>query len=75
MVDNPRICVVVPCFNEEEMLGEFFEAVIPRLETAAGRSDQPTNTAAATTVVQRPFLSPTAVCVTFWVRTIRFESR
>src|SRR5437899_3222941 len=32
-----------------------------------------TRTAAATTVVQRPFLSPTAVCVTFCVRTISFE--
>ena len=35
----------------------------------------PTSTAAATTVVHRPFLSPTAVCVTFWVRTISFDSR
>ena len=35
----------------------------------------PTSTAAATTVVQRPFLSPTAVWVTFWVRTISFERR
>src|SRR5207249_4369558 len=39
------------------------------------RERQPTRTAAATTVVQRPFLSPTAVCVTFWVRTIWFERR
>src|SRR6185312_5261381 len=36
--------------------------------------DQPTSTAAATTVVHRPFLSPTAVCVTFCVRTIWFDS-
>ena len=40
----------------------------------AGRR-YPTRTAAAITVVQSPFLSPTAVWVTFWVRTIWFESR
>src|SRR5204863_7435450 len=40
-----------------------------------GGKTYPTSTAAATTVVQRPFLSPTAVWVTFWVRTISFESR
>ncbi len=36
---------------------------------------QPMSTAAATTVVHRPCLSPTAVWVTFWVRTIWFDSR
>jgi len=39
-------------------------------EAKKGEADYPTSTAAATTVVQRPFLSPTAVCVTFCVRTI-----
>ena len=33
-------------------------------------ASQPTSTAAAITVVHSPFLSPTAVWVTFWVRTI-----
>ena len=46
-----------------------------RLDVGRGNRTQPTSTAAATTVVQRPFLSPTAVWVTFWVRTISFESR
>ena len=36
---------------------------------------QPTMTAAAITVVQSPCLSPTAVWVMFWVRTILFDSR
>ena len=36
---------------------------------------QPTMTAPATTVVQSPCLSPTAVWVTAWVRTILFDSR
>ena len=40
----------------------------------AGRR-YPTRTAAAITVVQSPCLSPTAVWVTFCVRTIWFESR
>ena len=30
----PRLCVVVPCYNEEEMLGEFFATVTPVLEDA-----------------------------------------
>ncbi len=34
MVDHPRLCVVVPCYNEEEMLPEFFETVVPVLEDA-----------------------------------------
>ena len=49
----------------------FFVSVV----FAIGNADYPTRTAAATTVVQRPFLSPTAVWVTFWVRTISFERR
>lgn len=40
----------------------------------AGRR-QPTMTAPATTVVQSPCLSPTAVWVTAWVRTILFDRR
>ncbi len=32
----PRLCVVVPCYNEQEMLPEFFAAVIPVLEEATG---------------------------------------
>ena len=31
---EPRLCVVVPCYNEEEMLPTFFETVIPFLEEA-----------------------------------------
>src|SRR5258706_13185791 len=38
-------------------------------------SRYPTSTAAATTVVQRPFLSPTALWVTFCTWTISFDSR
>ena len=30
----PRLCVVVPCYNEEEMLEAFFGAVIPALQDA-----------------------------------------
>ena len=29
-----RLCVIVPCYNEEEMLPVFFDAVIPALELA-----------------------------------------
>ena len=36
MFDTPRLCVIVPCFNEEDMLPEFFEAVMPVLEDATG---------------------------------------
>jgi polyisoprenyl-phosphate glycosyltransferase len=32
--DLPRLCVIVPCYNEEEMLPEFFETVRPLLEEA-----------------------------------------
>ena len=32
--DFPRLCVVVPCFNEEDMLGEFFSTVTPALDDA-----------------------------------------
>ena len=32
--DFPRLCVIVPCYNEEEMLPEFFETVTPLLEEA-----------------------------------------
>src|SRR5436190_1812466 len=38
------------------------------------RQGQSTNTAAATTVVHSPFLSPMAVWVTFCVRTICFDN-
>ncbi len=31
---SAELCVVVPCYNEEEMLPEFFRAVIPALEEA-----------------------------------------
>jgi dolichol-phosphate mannosyltransferase len=31
-MDNPRLCVIVPCYNEEEMLPEFFAAVTAVLE-------------------------------------------
>ncbi len=30
----PRLCVVVPCYNEEDMLDEFFASVAPLLEEA-----------------------------------------
>jgi dolichol-phosphate mannosyltransferase len=30
-----RLCVIVPCYNEEQVLPEFFDAVIPALEEAA----------------------------------------
>ena len=29
-----RLCIIVPCYNEEEMLPAFFEAVVPHLEKA-----------------------------------------
>ena len=45
------------------------------LRVSDGGRRYPTRTAAASTVVQSPFLSPTAVWVTFCVRTIWFESR
>ena len=45
----------------------------PRCSVASGT--HPTNTATAITVVQSPPLSPTAVWVTFWVRTILLDSR
>ena len=32
--EYPRLCVIVPCYNEEEMLEEFFAAVTPALEDA-----------------------------------------
>ena len=32
----PRLCVIVPCYNEEEMLDECFAAVAPALENATG---------------------------------------
>jgi len=32
--EGNRICIVVPCYNEEEMLPAFFAAVIPVLEVA-----------------------------------------
>jgi polyisoprenyl-phosphate glycosyltransferase len=31
MVDRTRLCVVVPCYNEEKMLPAFFAAVVPVL--------------------------------------------
>ena len=31
---SPSLCLVVPCFNEEEMLPTFLQTVIPQLETA-----------------------------------------
>jgi dolichol-phosphate mannosyltransferase len=31
-----RLCVVVPCYNEQEMLPVFFRAVVPALERATG---------------------------------------
>jgi dolichol-phosphate mannosyltransferase len=31
---EPRLCVVVPCYDEEQMLPTFFETVIPALEEA-----------------------------------------
>jgi len=33
---NTSLCIIVPCFNEEEMLPAFFDTVIPRLEQATG---------------------------------------
>lgn len=33
---EPRLCVVVPCYNEEEMLPTFFETVAPSLEEVTG---------------------------------------
>jgi hypothetical protein len=41
-----------------------------RVSRRAGSGGYPTMTAAAMTVVHRPLLSPTAVCVMFCVRTI-----
>jgi polyisoprenyl-phosphate glycosyltransferase len=36
--DLPSLCVIVPCYNEEEMLPAFFAQVVPALEQAtAGR--------------------------------------
>jgi glycosyltransferase involved in cell wall biosynthesis len=36
--DQPALCVIVPCYNEEEMLPVFFAKVLPALEQAtAGR--------------------------------------
>jgi dolichol-phosphate mannosyltransferase len=32
----PALCLIVPCYNEEEMLPTFFEKVVPELETATG---------------------------------------
>lgn len=32
--DTPRLCIVVPCYNEEEMLPAMFAAVTPVLEEA-----------------------------------------
>ena len=36
MSESPRaaLCLVVPCYNEEEMLPAFFRAVVPRLQEA-----------------------------------------
>ena len=50
------------------------ERAAERRAGSAGRR-QPTMTAPATTVVQSPCLSPTAVWVTAWVRTILFDRR
>ena len=33
-IEFPRLCVVVPCYNEEDMLDDFFQTVIPELEEA-----------------------------------------
>src|SRR5262245_55561712 len=35
---NPSLCLVVPCYNEEEMLPAFFKVVVPQLEAATGGS-------------------------------------
>jgi len=32
VVDRTRLCVVVPCYNEEEMLPAFFASVVPVLD-------------------------------------------
>lgn len=32
--DSARLCVIVPCYNEEEMLPSFFASVIPALQSA-----------------------------------------
>ncbi|HEY2011968.1 MAG TPA: glycosyltransferase family 2 protein [Bryobacteraceae bacterium] len=34
----PALCLVVPCFNEEEMLPAFFRAVVPQLDAATAGS-------------------------------------
>src|ERR1700749_1188985 len=34
--ERASFCLVVPCFNEQEMLPAFFAAVIPRLGAAMG---------------------------------------
>jgi glycosyltransferase involved in cell wall biosynthesis len=33
---EPSLCVVVPCYNEEEMLPTFFATVVPSLDEATG---------------------------------------
>src|SRR5262245_15466193 len=33
---NVRLCVVVPCYNEEAMLPTLFDAITPALEQATG---------------------------------------
>lgn len=35
---GPSFCLVVPCYNEEEMLPAFFRAVVPELEAATAGS-------------------------------------
>ena len=63
----------------DQSLAGVFTAVMNRLDPilcdfqpdwVLVQGDTATSTAAATTVVHQPFLSPTAVCVTFCVRTI-----
>jgi dolichol-phosphate mannosyltransferase len=34
LADSVRLCVIVPCYNEEEMLPAFFSSMIPALEAA-----------------------------------------
>lgn len=34
--DQPSLCVIVPCYNEEEMLPAFFTKVLPVLDQASG---------------------------------------